>query len=264
MSNGVNKNFQIFRQTDSQSAAAEAGEHLNEFLAKNKKLPILLMLSGGSCLSIIDYVGPTALGANLSITMLDERFTPLEARTKNTAADNGGLPLMGFSQNPEINNFVQLQKTDFYKDAFEAEASFFGTLPRNGESIEDLRQRWDKNLKTWRKENPNGLIVATLGMGQDGHTAGIMPFPEDPIKFDQLFNNQEWTAAYNAGAKNKYPERVTATLTFLKMIDFGFAYVSGKEKQKKFGRLISRDAKAVELPAAIWHEMKNVKVFTEL
>lgn len=247
----MKNSFQIFRQPDPQSAAAEAGEHLNLFLAENTKLPILLMLSGGSALSIINYVGPTVLGANLSISLLDERF----------------------SQDPEVNpvqqvygvnNFLQFQKTDFYKDAFEAEASFFGTLPRNGESMEDLRQRWDKNLKTWRAENPNGLIVATLGMGPDGHTAGIFPFPEDSDKFDHLFNSQAWTVAYSATGKNKYPERVTTSLTFLKKINAGFALVCGKEKQEKFAQLTLGKTKTAVLPAAVWHEIKNLKVYTDL
>jgi 6-phosphogluconolactonase/glucosamine-6-phosphate isomerase/deaminase len=238
----MKNSLQIFRQPDPQSAAAEAGEHLNTVLAENKKLPILLMLSAGSALSIIDYVGPAVLGANLTITTLDERF----------------------SADPEVNNFLQLQKTDFYKDAFEAEASFFGTVPRASETMEDLRQRWDKNLKTWRKENPKGLIIATFGMGADGHTAGIFPFPEDPMKFDKLFNNQEWAVAYNAAGKNPYPERVTATLTFLKTIDAGLALVSGTQKQEKFAQLTSRKTKAADLPATVWHEIKKVKIFTDL
>lgn len=234
--------LQIFKQPDAQSAAAEAGENLNACLAENKKLPILLLLSGGSCLSIMDYVGQAVLGANLTVTMVDERF----------------------SQYPNINNFAQLQKTDFYATAFEAEASFFGTLPRDGETMEQLRARWDKNLKTWRAENPDGLIVATLGMGADGHTAGILPFPEDPLKFYQLFNGNEWTAAYDAGDKNKYPERVTTTLTFLKNIDFGVALVCGAEKAVKLNQLLSATNNTASLPAAIWHKMKNVKIFTDL
>jgi 6-phosphogluconolactonase/glucosamine-6-phosphate isomerase/deaminase len=238
----MHNHLQIFRQSDSVSAAAEAGEHLNGFLTENKKMPILLMLSGGSCLSIIDYVGQTALGANLTVSVLDERF----------------------SQDPEINNFLQMQKTDFYKDAFEAEASFFGTVPRNGESAEDLRQRWDKNLKTWRTENPRGLIAATLGMGQDGHTAGIFPFPENPSEFNRMFGGEAWTVSYNTDNKNKYPERITTTLTFLKMVDFGFAFVAGAEKKETFDRLTSADVKTAELPATIWREIKSVKVFTNL
>jgi 6-phosphogluconolactonase/glucosamine-6-phosphate isomerase/deaminase len=236
------QNFQIFRQQDPESAAAEAGEHLNLFLLENRKLPVLLMLSGGSALPILEYVGKTVLGENLTLSVLDERF----------------------STDPEINNFLQLQKTDFYKDALEAEASFFGTLPRPGESMESLRQRWDKNLHTWREENPKGLIVATLGMGPDGHTSGILPFPEDSTKFNKLFNNGSWTVAYNAQGKNKYPERVTTTLAFLKTLDVGFAFVSGKEKQEKFAQLASGGSKPAELPATVWHEMKNVKVFTTL
>src|SRR6185369_10087310 len=121
----MNSNLQIFRQPDPESAAAEAGEHLNFFLTENLKRPVLLMLSGGSSLAILEYVGKTALGENLTISMLDERF----------------------SEDPAINNFAQLQKTEFYKDAFDSEVSFFGTLHRPGESMEDLRQRWGKNLK---------------------------------------------------------------------------------------------------------------------
>ena len=234
--------MEIFRQPDAKSAAAEAGEHLNAFLLANKKSPILLTLSGGSALSILEYVGPAALGENLAISVLDERF----------------------SIEPEVNNFLQLQKTDFYKDAFETEASFFGTLPRDGEGPEDLRQRWDKNLKNWREENPNGLIVATLGMGQDGHTAGIFPFPEDADKFQSMFCGGSWTAAYNAGNKSQYTERITTTVTFLKMVDFGFAFVVGKEKQEIFTRLTSGNVKTVGIPAAVWREIKNLKIFTDL
>jgi len=241
MSNGTSK-LQTFKQSDAQSAAAEAGENLNLFLAENKKLPILLMLSGGSALSILDYVGPAVLGANLSLSLLDERF----------------------SQDPLINNFAQLQKTDFYKDAFEAEASFFGTLPRPNETIAELRGRWDKNLKLWHNENPKGLIVATLGMGTDGHTSGILPFPENPDEFNRLFNGKDWTVQYRADGKSKYPERVTTTIPFLKNIDFAFALVCGAEKRAKFDDLQSGKHTNAELPAMVWHKMKDVKVFTDL
>lgn len=238
----VKNKLEIFRQANQQSAAAEAGEYLNLFLAENKKLPVLLMLSGGSALFILEYIGKTALDENLTISVLDERY----------------------SSDEKINNFAVLQHSDFYKDALELGASFFGTLPREGESKEELRQRWDKNLKAWRAENPRGLIAATLGMGPDGHTAGILPFPENPEKFNSLFNGQAWTVAYNAGSKNKYPQRVTTTLTFLKTVDFAFAFVSGKDKQEKFTQLTLRNTNPAELPAAVWNDMKNVKVFTDL
>ena len=121
----MNKDIQILKQADKESAAAEAGEYLNNFLVENKKTPILLLLSGGSAFSILDYIGQAALGDNLTVTDLDERF----------------------SADPEINNFSQLQKHDFYQLALDADVSFFGTLPRPNETIGQLKERWETNLK---------------------------------------------------------------------------------------------------------------------
>ncbi len=234
--------MKIFKQQDSQSAAAEAGENLNKLLADNKNRPVLLMLSAGSSLNILEYVGITVLGPNLTVSVLDERF----------------------SDDPAVNNFSQLQKTDFYKDAFDSEASFFGTLPRKGETAGQLCERWEKNLKNWRAENPGGLVIASLGMGPDGHTAGIFPYPENENLFNELFNGKNWVVSYDAGNKNKYPERITTTLTFLKLIDIGLAYIIGAEKKDKLEAVISKTGKLHELPALIWHTIKDVRVFTDL
>lgn len=234
--------MQIYTQQDSLSAAAEAGENLNKLLLDHVKQPMLLLLSGGSAFNILDYTGTAALSSNLTISVLDERF----------------------SEDSGINNFFQLQKTDFYKDAFEKECNFFGTMPRPNETKEDLAKRWEKNLKNWRTENPDGLIIATLGMGPDGHTAGIFPYPENQKKFNELFNGSDWIASYNADDKNKYPNRVTTTLTFLKTLDIGLAYVCGADKKEKLSAVISKTGKLNELPALIWQEIKNLKMFTDL
>ncbi len=237
----MNNNFQIFKQTDKVAAAAEAGESLNNFLTENKSRPVLLMLSGGSAFSILDYVGSMALGENLTVSVLDERF----------------------SADPAVNNFAQMQKLDFYQLALEAGTNFFGTLPRNNETQEELAQRWEQNLRQWQTNNHSGLIAATLGMGSDGHTAGIFPFPEDAKKFTELFESDSLVAAYNAVGKNQFPERLTTTATFFKRIDFGFAYVCGSEKQEKFKQVIGGKASENQLPAMLWHRIKNAKVFTD-
>jgi 6-phosphogluconolactonase/glucosamine-6-phosphate isomerase/deaminase len=240
-SNGVNANFEVLRQADKQSATAEAGEYLNQALIEHKKTPVLLMLSAGSALAILDYVGINALGENLTVCMLDDRF----------------------SQDKDVNNFLQLQKTDFYKDALDAEASFFGTLPRSDEGMQDVAARLEKNLLTWREENPAGLIFATLGMGPDGHTAGIFPF-DDPETFDKLFNTPPWTVAYDVGSKHQYNERITTTISFLKTIDLAFALVCGKEKKERLDFVIANKGAAHNIPALAWHEIKDVKIFTDL
>jgi len=232
--------IQRFNSKDETTAAA--GEYLNALLLENKRVPILLMLSAGSALSILEYIGPTALGEHITISMLDERF----------------------STDPKINNFHQLQQTDFYTLAFAAETSFFGTLPRPDDTQDTLAQRWEKNLRNWRQENPKGIIITTLGMGADGHTFGILPYPEDEEKFNRLFKNDAWVRAYNAGSKSPFPERVTTTLTFLKQFDIALAFVCGEEKRQKLDIVLAKKDKASETPALAWHEIKNVKVFTDI
>jgi 6-phosphogluconolactonase/glucosamine-6-phosphate isomerase/deaminase len=235
-------NFEVVRQENKDSALAEAGEYLNLLLMENSKKQILLMLSGGSALEIVNYLGNHTLGDNLTISVLDERY----------------------SEDPTINNFSQLQKTDFYQEALTAESSFFGTLPRKDETIEMLAARWESNLENWWAENPNGLIIATLGMGADGHTAGIFPYPENPEKFKELFENGGWLTAYDALGKHKYFQRVTANQEFLKLINYGIAFACGTEKKNKLDTVIEKKGEAYEVPALLWHEIANVKIFTDI
>jgi 6-phosphogluconolactonase/glucosamine-6-phosphate isomerase/deaminase len=233
--------MEIFKQNDAISVAAECGEYLNACLIENKKTPVLLMLSGGSALTVLDYLGDHALGENITVSVLDERF----------------------SGDTNINNFAQLQKTEFYTAALNAEVSFFGTLPRPNESADELAKRLERNLKTWKDENSGGLIVATLGMGADGHTAGIFPF-DDKNEFNELFNSGAWTVSYNALGKHQYPERITTTLNFLRNIDFGFAYVCGTDKKEKFQQVQNNESELNLLPALAWHDIGDVKVFTDI
>lgn len=235
----MDNKFQIYTQADKEAAAAEAGEHLNLLLTDHKKNPVLLLVSGGSALGILDYVGSTSMGENLTISVLDERF----------------------SGDASINNFAQMQKSDFYQLAFDAGASFFGTLPRPNESMPELKARWETNLKNWRKENPDGLIIASFGMGADGHTAGIFPLI-DKEKFRELFESENWVTAYTA--ETQYGERITTTATFISKIDIGLVYVCGADKKTKLSEVIKNQSEINTLPALLWHKIKDTRVFTDI
>ncbi len=234
--------FEILRQPDKEAAAAEAGEYLNSLLLENKAQPALLLVSAGSSLALLNFVGFNVLGPNLTVCVIDERF----------------------STDPATNNFAQLQKTDFYKDALDSDVSFFGTLPRPEDTAESLANRWEHNLRKWRTENPFGKIFATLGMGPDGHTAGIFPFADDANEFHKLFEGQAWIRAYSVNDKNIHKERITATLTFFKEIDAALGFISGNEKASRFDRLIKKQGEVFELPALAWHRIPSVKLFTNL
>lgn len=264
----MNNKFQIFTQADKDASAAEAGEHLNLLLTEHKKDPVLLLVSGGSALEILDYVGSTSMGENLTISVLDERFSqdvtinPVRNSVISPNSENNNdTPITSADTSNGVNNFAQMQKSDFYQLAFDAGASFFGTLPRPNESMPELKARWETNLKNWKTENPDGLIIATLGMGADGHTAGIFP-QADKEKFTNLFESENWVTAYTAETQHR--ERITTTATFMNLIDIGLVYVCGIDKKPKLDEVINNQGQVNTLPALLWHKIKDTRVFTDI
>jgi len=195
---------------------------------------VLFLSSGGSSLSILDFIAGEILGDYLTIGVLDERY------------DAGG----------ENNNFVQLSRTDFYGKALRAGCAFIDTSVRPGQSQEALAGYFEERLRNWKGEHPGGTVIATIGIGPDGHTSGIMPFPEDSERFNSLFNGERWVVAYDAAGKTPYPERVTTTNTFLKLIDRAFVFACGREKAEALHRMLA-DRPAAEVPAVILRELSG-------
>jgi len=234
--------MEIKRFDSKTEAAAAAGEALNQLLLDSKNSPVLLALSAGSSFEILDYISPSALGDNLTATMLDERFSPT----------------------PDDNNFVQLQKLDFYALALEKEVNFIGTLPRKGELRADMAARFQISLETWKKNHPDGKIFATFGMGADGHTAGIFPYPEDLQFFSQNFKNSEWVISYSPAGKTPYPNRVTSTFSFFKLVDEAIMFVCGENKRPAFEKLIKGSEQAHALPSVGIFNTKHFQIFTDI
>lgn len=234
--------MQIKRFETKEEAAAAAGEALNKLLADAKGTPVLLLLSGGSALSILGYISPSTLGENLTVTMLDERF----------------------SQDPEINNFLQLQKLDFYAQAQEANVNFIGTLPRPNENMDDMRARLEIAVKKWQDDNPKRKIFTTLGMGADGHIAGIFPYPNDVKFFENTFENHHLIAGYKAIGKHKHEDRITAALPLFKLIDEAIVFIWGAVKKAKFDELIKGKSQPHILPAVGIFETKHFQIFTDI
>lgn len=228
---------------NSEELGQSARTALSSLLADNYRRPILLLCSGGSAFELLHGIPKETLGPHITIGTLDERYSTDET----------------------INNFAQLQKTDFYKTAIRAGAHIIDTRPNEEETIDELARRFEHELRVWRTSNPDGVIIATQGIGPDGHTAGIMPFPEDPARFRELFESPNvWVYGYDAGEKNQYPLRATTTITFLKKIDHSIVYCVGENKREALSRVFSKEGTHAETPARILREMKNVVIFTDI
>lgn len=203
----------------------------------------LVLLSGGSALGLLKNPVRELFGDYLTITVLDERY----------------------SKDPKVNNFAQIAKTDFYKEAESAGCKFIDTRVHADEDLDRLTKRFESSLRSWRRSNPKGLMFATMGMGADGHTAGIVSYPDDKDNFDLLFNNGDrWVVGYDAEDKSEHQFRVTATLPFLRMIDKAIVFAAGEEKGQAFSRLRDSEGSLHVTPARIVREMKRVQVFTDV
>ena len=231
---------------DKDTTLSQAVSKLAEILQslKTEGRPVLLLLSGGSALKIPEYIGGEFLPLNLTISVLDDRF----------------------SADSRVNNFAQLMNTKLYKEALTRGVKFIDTRPQESENVETLAERIDKSIKDWRTQNPNGAIIITQGVGPDGHTTGVMPFPEDEKVFRQMFlEGDKWVVGYNAEGKNEYPLRITATLKFLKEeVSESVVLMTGQEKKEAFERVFAESGELYITPARIIRDMKRVTVFTDI
>lgn len=133
-------------------------------------------------------------------------------------------------------NFFQLMQTDFYKKARARSVKFVPLF--------------DTNF--------SGTVIATMGIGVDGHTAGIMPFSE-------ILESNEWISQYNAGERSIFPLRHTVTINFLKnKVDYAFVYVVGEDKKEILEKVLTSSDNMTQYPSRVIHHMKNVEMYTDL
>lgn len=228
--------------TQKDNPAKKAGEMIGWLLCKYEDRPVLLMLSGGSAFEVLQYVDRSMLEKSITITMVDERFT--------TERD--------------INNFAKLTGTDFFDRARSRGCAFIGTEVQKNETITELTDQLERHVEGWKRRNKDGIVIALLGIGADGHIAGIMPYPENKKLFSELFDDTDkWVVGYDAGAKNEHPMRVTITASFLKnIVDHAVVYAAGEKKKEAI--LKAREGGPVnEVPARVLKEMKSVALVTD-
>ncbi len=232
----------VFR--NSNHPIEEAGALLCSRLRDGGDAPKLFLASGGSSLSLLDHIDKRVLGPHLTVSVLDERF----------------------SRDSAVNNFSQITTHVFYERAVKSGCSFIDTRPLDSESCGGLVKRFEKGLRDWKEKNPKGTIIATQGIAQDGHTAGIMPMANNPELFRKSFEDGRWVVGYHIEANvNPYTERITTTLSFLReMVDFSVGFAVDENKREILQKVLDERNSLHELPARIMQQMKNVIIVSNV
>lgn len=222
----------------SSTPAATAARKLQQTLERYKASPVLLLVSGGSWLSVLDLLPLQLCSLQLTLGVLDERY----------------------DTNPANNNFALLMRTTFFATAKSCGVDVIDTRVQFDEGAAELAARYTQTIHAWQKDNPDGVIVATLGMGADGHTAGIMPGYVAALSEDSVY-----ALAYTVPTTvNPFPVRVTVTPYFLRtQVTAAVAYVAGPHKCTLLQLVRQSKIRVEAAPARLWHDMSRVTVVTD-
>lgn len=236
-------NLKLVIHQDTPAAVRSFADDISDILRglqKEGRRDVLFLSSGGSALEALDDIPGSVVSPQLTIGMLDERFDPSN----------------------KISNYMQLRKTAFYKRAVARGCRLIDTSTKKNQTQAELADFYEKELRDWRTLHPKGVIIATIGLGPDGHTAGIMPFPENHEKFHELFEGERFVVSYDAGKKNPYSKRITVTMSFLRQTNVACVFIVGKSKGPIFRQLLA-DGTCAEIPGRIIKFLPNGTVHVD-
>lgn len=218
------------------------------------EIPILLMLSGGSSLKVVEALS--------DISKLNKTFN-LDLLTISVVDER---VVQG-----ESNNFEALKKF-FFRQKFYDQINWLETRvvdPKAVGEVEKHADKFEKKLRGWKKENYRGYIIALLGVGCDGHTSGILPFKGNPA-LD--LESKRWIIGYNIedysdtpNKINDYHYRSTTTPYFIiNLVDYAVVYMIGNRKKESLKRIVARKGDVTITPARILRQRKSkTTIFTD-
>ena len=197
---------------------------LKDNLENNKK--ILLIIAGGSNIPILKTVFDQLefkLTSNIDIILSDERFGPSDYQESN---------------------FVKLIKYGFDKK----KANFINIL--TNQDIKTSTRLLEKEFV--QKSQKVDIIIAQLGIGEDGHIAGILPNSK------ALDSNN-----YVVNFKGPDFERITLSFKALKKIDIAIVAAYGAKKKKALKNLKNLKLPINEMPSRILQEIKSIYIYND-
>ncbi|MDP3987782.1 MAG: 6-phosphogluconolactonase [Candidatus Levybacteria bacterium] len=187
----------------------------------------VLFLSGGSTpktlYEILSKEGKIKPGA---VAMVDERY---------------GEPF-----HPQSNDKM-IKETGFVQYLKNQNIAFYPILQKD-KSQEQTSNDYDENVRYLLTFFPKSAAI--LGIGKDGHTAGIAPNRKDFTNL--IFQQKNLFVSEFSDSKNMeeggFGKRITITFDALSKIDFLIILAFGENKKKALG-LMFKDGSIEEVPA---------------
>ncbi len=202
--------MKIIRVRNPQEGASVCKKLLYEEVSRNS----VLFLSGGSTPKTLYKILAKEKKLNIgAVAMVDERYFP-KSKIKNQK-----------SQLPKGTNQFMIEQTGLVRYFERAKVRFYSIL--DDKNIKETAKDYDETVRYLFSFFPKS--VAILGVGEDGHTAGI---PAIKKISEKIINDRSLlVSCYNA-LGSFYKERITLTFLGLLKLDKIIVLVFGEDKKK--------------------------------
>lgn len=217
--------MRFIKTSDWHPAIVVLQQRLEQELAAGKK--VLWLVSGGSnikaSVTLMQNLDD-ALAVKLTILLVDERYGSVGHD------DSNGSQLLAAGFNPK-------------------QATVLPVLLPNT-SFSATRDRYEEIAKQAFVDND--IVIAQLGIGADGHIAGILPYSE-------AVESPDFVAAYISQPF----QRLTLTHHALKRISAAYVFAYGPDKELALDLLSSKMISYSEQPSQILKELPEAYVFND-
>lgn len=210
-------------------------ERVKEFLYEEVDRRTVLFLSGGNTPKpLYEVLAKEEILKPAALAMVDERY-------------GEGVH--------EKSNEKMIRATGLVAAVERYGAPFYPIL-RKGLSIEETAKEYDKVARDIFFNFPKS--VAIMGVGTDGHTAGILPETRNmKSEIRNTSNNHEFVTSYTS-EKMEPPQRITLTFAGLALIDFFIVFIFGKDKKKVLPQMLEGGS-VEEMPARFFNQVSSKK-----
>jgi 6-phosphogluconolactonase/glucosamine-6-phosphate isomerase/deaminase len=229
--------------------AKEVGEHISASIQEHTG-DIVCLLSGGSALDVVEHIQPGK-------KCFHDECTPglckkTECRTIFMMGDER------VSGDAKVNNYLQLKSRYSEHPILE---KVLKTEPLENESAKDFSLRIEQDFFSTVTELNNLKILYVVGIGTDGHVAGI--FPAEIQQFRKTYQDDlNYVPVPAEGLR--IDSRASFTPNWiLTNVDELIGYVVGSDKLEILTKLNQEDKKLHERPAELLKQHSRSTVYTD-
>lgn len=198
----------------------------------------LLLLSGGSAVRLYKplrlFISNSDLNFEfLTIAQVDERFQP--------------------GNRDEVNAYA-IEKTGLWEACKKKNIPYY--LVSQTGSLQESSKKYNQTISKLFKSHP--YKIAVFGIGEDGHTAGLLP------GYKKEWNRNVFVVGYEN--KGKFHQRITVTPKALIHLDIALVVAQGEGKRNSLVNVLKPEHSVSTdvYPAMIFHEIPKVEVFTDI